>query len=75
MHFAARIGSLLPVHMLRVAGSEIDILDKERNTPLTLAITSFKNEVTRYLIKAGANLTLKVKYHKYFVFVLILYIP
>lgn len=60
MHFAARIGGLPAVHLLRVAGAEIDTLDKERNTPLTLAINSFKNEVARYLIKAGASLTLKV---------------
>lgn len=60
MHFAARIGVLSAIHLLRVAGAEMDTLDKERNTPLTLAITSFKNEVAKYLIKAGASLTLKV---------------
>lgn len=60
MHFAAKIGLLPAVHILKVAGAEIDTLDKERNSPLILAITSFKNEVVRYLVKAGASLTLKV---------------
>lgn len=62
LHCAAKSGLVPAVHMLRVAGAEVDGLDKEQNTPLTVAILSSKNDVVKYLIKAGANLTLKVRF-------------
>lgn len=61
LHYAAKAGLLPAVHMLRAAGAEVDSLDKERNTPLTTAILAFKNDIVKYLIKAGASFTLKVR--------------
>lgn len=63
LHYASREGLLAIVHMLLVAGAEHDVLDKEQNTPLMLAIQAFKNTVVKYLIKSGASITLKVIYH------------
>ncbi|GLV41275.1 G9a [Carabus blaptoides fortunei] len=59
LHYASREGLLAIVHMLLVAGAEHDVLDKEQNTPLMLAIQAFKNTVVKYLIKSGASITLK----------------
>lgn len=61
LHYAAQNGLLAAVHMLNVAGIELDMLDKEQNSPLLLAILALKNNVVRYLIKVGANITLKVR--------------
>lgn len=61
LHYAAQAGLLVIVHMLIVAGMEVDAFDKEQNTALMLAICSNRNEIVQYLIRAGANITLKVK--------------
>lgn len=60
LHYATTNGMLATSHMLVVAGAELDSLDKEQNSPLVSAICAFKNDVVRYLIKAGASITLKV---------------
>ncbi|KAF2905274.1 hypothetical protein ILUMI_00894 [Ignelater luminosus] len=59
LHYAALNGMLSIIHMLVVAGAELDVLDKEQNTALVCAILAFKNNIVKYLIKAGASITLK----------------
>lgn len=60
LHYASHEGLLAIAHMLIIAGSELNILDKDQNTPLMLAILAFKNTIVKYLIKSGANITIKV---------------
>ncbi|KAJ8921859.1 hypothetical protein NQ315_008491 [Exocentrus adspersus] len=59
LHFAAQQGLVGVCHVLVTAGIEIDLLDKEQNTALMLAIVANKNDVVEYLIKAGTTLTIK----------------
>lgn len=54
------------IHMLVMAGAELDVLDKDQNTALVCAILAFKNNIVKYLIKAGASITLKVSYKSYY---------
>lgn len=61
LHYAAANGMLSATHMLAIAGAELNLLDSEQNSPLVSAILAFKNEVVKYLIKAGASITLKVR--------------
>ena len=61
LHVASANGHLSIVHILRLAGAQMDVLDKEQNTPLMLAATNAKNEVLKYLMKAGANTCFKVQ--------------
>lgn len=60
LHYAAQNGLLAAVHMLNVAGVELDMQDNEQNSPLLLAILAHKNHVVGYLVKVGANIALKV---------------
>lgn len=60
LHLASQHGNLAIVHILLLAGMEQDLFDKEQNTPLMLAILSFQNDVAKYLIKCGADVSLKV---------------
>lgn len=60
LHTASANGYLTIVHILRQAGAQLDALDKEQNTSLMLAAMNHKNDVLKYLIKAGANLSFKV---------------
>ncbi|KAI4459833.1 g9a isoform b [Holotrichia oblita] len=59
IHYCAKHGHLPAMHMLLVAGIELDLLDKDQNTPLMVAVLSFKNDIVKYLIKAGANISFK----------------
>lgn len=60
LHYSSFHGLLMICHLLLLANFEIDEFDKEQNTPLMLAISSHKNDVVNYLIRAGANISLKV---------------
>ena len=51
LHVAAIEGHVLTCHILVQAGSEVDHLDDEQNTPLMLACIHGKSEVVRYLLK------------------------
>lgn len=59
-HYAVKNGMLLVVHILVLAGIDLDVFDYEQNTPLMLAILSEENDIVRYLIKVGSNISLKV---------------
>ena len=60
LHVAAANGHLPACHILLQAQAQINIFDGEQNTPLTAAINARHNDVVKYLIKCGADLTLKV---------------
>lgn len=60
LHAAAAGGYLILVHVLTQAGSQLDQLDKEQNSPLILAIENGHHDIVKYLVKAGANITFKV---------------
>lgn len=61
LHFASKHGLPSILHMLVLAGAELNVYDKEQNTPLSCAILAFKNDAVKYLIKAGSSITLKVR--------------
>lgn len=60
LHYAAQNDMLAVVHMLNVSDADLDVMDKDQNTPLITAIVLHKNDVVRYLVKVGANISLKV---------------
>lgn len=60
LHFAAANGHITLTHVLLQARAQLDALDSEQNTPLSLAIVGKHNDVVKYLIKCGADLLLKV---------------
>ncbi|XP_039289164.1 histone-lysine N-methyltransferase EHMT2 isoform X1 [Nilaparvata lugens] len=59
MHAACHNGHLAVVHLLVQAGASPDILDKEQNTPLMLAVLAGHNRIVNYLVKAGASVSFK----------------
>ncbi|KAK5649751.1 hypothetical protein RI129_000780 [Pyrocoelia pectoralis] len=59
LHYAAEIGNLTAVHLLVMAGADLDVFNKEQHTPIVCAILAFKDNIVKYLIKAGASLDLK----------------
>ncbi|KAB0789966.1 hypothetical protein PPYR_15746 [Photinus pyralis] len=59
LHYAAEIGNLTAVHLLVLAGADLDVFNKEQHTPIVCSILAFKHNVVKYLIKAGASLDLK----------------
>jgi len=61
LHAACSGGHLSAVHILLQAGAQLDVLNRDQNTPLMLAAVSNHNDVVKYLVKAGANVMLKVK--------------
>lgn len=61
LHYASQNGALSSVHLLVIAGAELDVFDKEQNTALVCAILALQNDIVKYLIKAGASITLKVR--------------
>ena len=63
LHVAASEGHVLTAHILVQAGAELDALDDEQNTPLMLACHYGQGEVVKYLLQAGADMTLKVLNH------------
>lgn len=60
LHYAVKNGLLNVVHMLVMAGIDVDVYDYEQNTPLMVAILAHVNHVVKYLIKIGSSITLKV---------------
>lgn len=60
LHAASAGGHFSEVHILTQAGAQLDLLDKEQNTSLMLAVTNGHNDVVKYLVKAGANVSFKV---------------
>lgn len=60
LHIAAALGHVTVVHVLLQARTQINAMDAEQNTPLTLAILARHNDIVKYLIKCGADLVLKV---------------
>lgn len=61
LHLASQYGYLGCVHILVQCGAQLDTMDKNQNTPLMLASLNGKNDVVRYLIRAGCDVTLKGK--------------
>lgn len=59
LHYAAYRGYLEMCHLLISLNVPINEMDKEQNTPLMLAITAHKIDVIQYLVRTGANITLK----------------
>ncbi|KAL0276237.1 UNVERIFIED_CONTAM: hypothetical protein PYX00_003845 [Menopon gallinae] len=59
LHIAAALGHLTVVHVLLQARTQINAMDAEQNTPLTLAVLARQNDVVKYLVKCGADLILK----------------
>nr|XP_022910079.1 histone-lysine N-methyltransferase EHMT1 [Onthophagus taurus] len=59
IHFCAKNGYLSALHMFYSINAEFEILDKDQNTPLMVAIIAFKNDVVKYLIKSGASISFK----------------
>jgi [histone H3]-lysine9 N-trimethyltransferase EHMT len=60
LHIAAEKGHLATVHLLVQAGAQLDVMDDEQMTPLMLSVLFEHNPVLKYLVKAGASLTIKV---------------
>lgn len=63
LHAASAGGFIAIVHILTQAGSQLDLLDREQNTSLMLAALNGHNDVVKYLVKAGANVSFKVWPH------------
>lgn len=61
LHAASHGGHLPVVHLLLQAGANTDVLDRDQNTPLMLACANSHNQVVKYLVKAGASVTFKVR--------------
>lgn len=61
LHYAVKRNLQAIVHMLIMAGMDVDMFDYEQNTPLMIAIHSFHNDLVKYLIKVGAHISLKVR--------------
>ncbi|KAF5275890.1 hypothetical protein FQR65_LT04129 [Abscondita terminalis] len=59
LHYAAENDMLTIVHLLVMGGAEVNVLNKEQNTPIVCAILAYKNNIVKYLIKAGASIDLK----------------
>ncbi|KAK4881578.1 hypothetical protein RN001_004897 [Aquatica leii] len=66
LHYAAENNMLTVVHLLVLAGAEVDVLNKDQNTPIVCAILAFKNSIVKYLIKAGASIYLKVSVFRFY---------
>ena len=66
LHAACAGGHLSVVHILLQVGANMDVLDREQNTPLMLAAVANHSAVVKYLVKAGANVMLKVNNRYYF---------
>lgn len=62
LHQACELGHIGIIHILVVLGAEINVFDKFQKTPLICAILSDQLEAVQYLIKAGCDLSLKVRY-------------
>lgn len=62
LHYSASKGMLDICHLLISLGLPINDIDKEQNTALMLAITAHKMDVVQYLVRAGANIVLKVSF-------------
>ncbi len=60
LHAASAGGFITVVHILIQAGAQLDLLDKDQNTSLMLATVNGRNDVVKYLIKAGADISFKV---------------
>ncbi|KAF4527094.1 hypothetical protein B566_EDAN015367 [Ephemera danica] len=60
LHAAAQEGHLATAHLLVQAGAQLDTMDCEQLTPLMQAVLAGHAPVVKYLVKAGASLTLKV---------------
>lgn len=61
IHYCAKNGYLPAVHMLLTISTDLDLLDKDQYTPLMVAVLAFKNDVVKYLIKAGVSISFKVR--------------
>jgi euchromatic histone-lysine N-methyltransferase len=61
LHAACSGGHLSVVHILLQAGAQLDVLDRDQNTPLMLAAVSNRDDIVKYLVKAGADVVLKVR--------------
>lgn len=61
LHAACSGGFITIVHILTQAGSQLNLLDKEQNTSLMLATLNGHNDVVKYLIKVGADVSFKVQ--------------
>lgn len=55
IHYAARWGQTSVVRELIVAGVDVNILTRERETPLHIACSTNRREVCIWLMKNGAN--------------------
>ncbi|XP_054271745.1 histone-lysine N-methyltransferase EHMT2-like isoform X2 [Macrosteles quadrilineatus] len=59
LHAACAGGHLTCVHLLIQAGANLDVVDRDQNTPLMQACANSHNDVVKYLVKAGASVTFK----------------
>ncbi|RZF40094.1 hypothetical protein LSTR_LSTR002497 [Laodelphax striatellus] len=59
LHAACHNGHIGVVHLLLQAGAHTDILDRDQNTPLMLAVLAKHNHIVKYLVKAGASVSFK----------------
>lgn len=66
LHAACHGGHLSLVHLLLQAGADPDTLDRDQNTPLMLACAAAHNPVVKYLVKAGASVTLRVSNFRHY---------
>jgi ankyrin repeat protein len=55
LHVAAECGHVDIVKHLLSAGAQVDVLNQDRDTPLTYAVMKNRTEVVKILVKAGAN--------------------
>lgn len=73
LHAACYGGHITVVHLLIQAGSDIDILDKEQNTPLMISVLNKHNDIVKYLVKIGADVTFKVCIYYLFMFLFLFF--
>lgn len=59
LHVAAEKGFLACAHVLVQAGAQLDVLDRNQLSPLMLAALNGKSVVVKYLMRVGADITLK----------------
>ncbi|KAL1488388.1 hypothetical protein ABEB36_014862 [Hypothenemus hampei] len=59
LHFATLKAHINTVFVLVCKGIDLDALDADQNTALTIAILEHKNDIVQYLIKSGSDIKLK----------------
>lgn len=63
LHLAVLKGSIQIVYLLVSNHIDVNVVDSDQNSALMLAVLEHKNDIVRYLVKANADVILKVSHN------------